>query len=70
LVASGVAYLVARKVAARFRTFIPARYGNPTKHQKRYEHAVGWVGTLSWLAVVGPICQVEWTHLRPSETSA
>ena len=31
---------------------------------------VGWVGTLSWLVVVGPICPVAWTHLRPSETSA
>jgi hypothetical protein len=30
----------------------------------------GWVGTLSWLVVVGPIRQVEWTQLRPSETSA
>jgi MFS transporter, ACS family, D-galactonate transporter len=31
---------------------------------------VGWVGTLSWLVLVGPICQVAWPHLRPSETSA
>ena len=31
---------------------------------------VGWIGTLSWLVVVGPIRQVAWTHLRPSETSA
>lgn len=31
---------------------------------------VGWVGTLSWLLVVGPIRQVAWTQLRPSETSA
>jgi ACS family D-galactonate transporter-like MFS transporter len=30
---------------------------------------VGWVGTLSWLVVVGPIRQVAWTQLRPSETS-
>ena len=31
---------------------------------------VGWVGTLSWLVVVGPIRQVAWTQLRSSETSA
>ena len=31
---------------------------------------VGWVGTLSWLLVVGPIRQVVWTHLKPSSTSA
>ena len=30
---------------------------------------IGWVGTLSWLVVVGPIRQVEWTQVRPSETS-
>ena len=31
---------------------------------------VGWVGTLSWLVVVGPIRQVAWTQFRPSETAA
>jgi len=31
---------------------------------------VGWIGTLSWLVVVGPIRQVAWTRLRPSGTSA
>ena len=31
---------------------------------------VGWIGTLSWLVMVGPIRQVAWAHLRPSESSA